>query len=77
MDVMLAAGGGNHDRRISGSPSEGVEPWISSKNRGIAVEAQFRAPFEGMRAVRIDHVVFKLVDVPIGPKMDPSAALKP
>ena len=67
MDIMLAAGGGNQDGRISGASSEGVKPvGVRSKNRGIAVESQFRAPFEGMRAVRVGHVVFELVDVAIG-----------
>ena len=67
MDIMLAAGGRNHDGRISSTPSEGVQPvGIRSKNRGIAVESQFRTPFEGMRASPIDQVVFELVDIPIG-----------
>src|SRR5437016_12245038 len=69
MDIMLAAGGRNHDGRISSTPSEGVQPvGIRSKNRGIAVESQFRSPFEGMRAARVDHVVFELVDVPVRTK---------
>src|SRR5260370_11196501 len=77
MDIMLAAGGGNHDGRISGASSEGVEPvGVRSKNRGIAVESQFRAPFEGMRAVRVDHVVFELVDVPVGTEDGPVSGIE-
>src|SRR5258708_36941178 len=67
MDIMLAASGRNRHGRISRASSKRVEPvGIHSKNRGIAVEAQFRAPFEGMRAVRVGHVVFELIDVAIG-----------
>ena len=77
MDIMLAAGGGNQDGRICGASSEGVKPvGVRSKNRGIAVESQFRAPFEGMRAVRVDHVVFELVDVPVGTEDGPVGGIE-
>src|SRR5882762_303914 len=66
LDVMLAAGGRNQHGRISGASSEGVESiGIHSKNRGIAIETQFRSPLEGMGSARVDHVLFELVDVPV------------
>src|SRR6267143_5260224 len=66
MDIMLAAGGRNQDGRISGASSECVEPvGIHSKNRGIAIEAQLRAPLEGMGSARVGHVLLELVDVPV------------
>src|SRR6266852_1821000 len=66
MDVMLAAGGRNQDGRISGASSERVESiGIRSKNRGIAIEAKFRAPLEGMGSARVGHVLFELVDVTV------------
>src|ERR1700674_696847 len=66
MDIMLAAGGRNQDGRVSGASSERVEPvGIHSKNRDVAIEAQFRAPLEGMRATRVSHVQFELVDVSV------------
>src|SRR6266850_3045793 len=66
MDIVLAARGRNQDGRISRASSERVEPvGIRSKNRGIAVEAQLRAPLDGMRAARIAHVLFELVDVSV------------
>src|SRR6266403_250388 len=66
MNIMLAAGGRNQDRGISGASSERVEPaGIRSKNRRIAVEAQLRAPLEGMGSARVGHVLFDLIDVPV------------
>src|SRR6266403_5510540 len=66
MDIMLAAGGRNQDGRISRASSERVEPvGIRSKNRGIAVEAQLRAPLEGMGSARVGHVLFELIAVPV------------
>src|SRR6267378_2291054 len=65
-DIMLAAGRRNQDGRVSGASSERVEPvGIRTKNRGIAVEAQFRAPLERMGTARVDHVLFELVDVSV------------
>src|SRR5258708_1206050 len=67
MDIMLAASGRNRHGAISRAFSKRVEPGgIQSKNRGIAVEAQFRAPFQGMGAARIDHILLELEDVSIG-----------
>ena len=66
MDIMLAAGGRNENGGICGASPERVEPvGIHSKNRGIAVEAQFRSPLEGMGAARVGHVLFELVDASI------------
>src|SRR6266446_9419071 len=66
VDIMLAAGGRNQGGRISRASSERVEPvGIHTKNGGIAVEAQFRAPLEGMGGARVTHVLFELVDVPV------------
>ena len=66
---MLAAGGRNQDGRISSASSKRVQPvGIRSKNRGIAIETQFRAPFEGMGAVRVDHILLELEDIPVGTK---------
>src|SRR5260370_6199516 len=63
---MLADSRPNQDGRISSSPSEGVKDvGVQSKNRTGAIEAQFRAPFEGMSAVRIDHILLELEDIPI------------
>ena len=67
MDIVLAAGGRNENRGIRRAPTERVESiGIRSKNRGIAIEAQFRAPLEGMGAARVGHVLFELVDVTVG-----------
>src|SRR5437016_2370455 len=67
MNVMLAAGGRNQDGRISSASPKRVLPvGIRSKNRGVAVKAQLRAPFEGMRAAPVNHVFFELINVSIG-----------
>src|SRR5258707_11643562 len=67
MDILRAACGRNRHWRKSRASSKRVEPVeIQSKNRGIAVEAQFRAPFQGMGAARIDHILLELEDVSIG-----------
>src|SRR6266850_6222124 len=66
MDVMLAAGGGYENGGIRSASTKRVESVrIHSKDRGIAVEAQFRTPLEGMRAARVAHVLFELIDVPV------------
>src|SRR6266446_2778561 len=66
MDIMLAAGGRNENGGICSASPERVESvGIHSKNRGIAVEAKFRSPLEGMGAARVGHVLFELVDVSI------------
>src|SRR5438132_5816345 len=67
MNIILAAGRRNQGGRIRGASPKGVLPvGIRSKNRGIAVEAQLRAPFEGMRAAPVNHVFFELINVSIG-----------
>src|SRR5258708_28192921 len=64
---MLAARRPNQDGRISSPPSEGVKAvGVQSENRTVAIEAQFRAPFEAMSAVRIDHILLELEDIPVG-----------
>src|SRR6266853_1455525 len=66
MNVMLAAGGWNQHGRIRGASPKSVEPiGVRSKNRGVAIKAQFRAPFEGMRTTRVNHVLLELVHVSI------------
>src|SRR6266404_1048180 len=66
MDIMLAAGGRNENGGICSASPERVESiGIRSKNRGIAIEAKFRAPLEGMGAARVGHVLFELVDVSV------------
>src|SRR6266403_264214 len=67
MNVMLAAGGWNQHGRIRGASPKRVEPiGIRSKNRGVAIKAQFRAPFEGMRAAPVNHILLELVHVSVG-----------
>src|SRR5438309_7568583 len=67
MNIILAAGRRNQDGRICGASSKRVQAvGIRSKNRGIAIEAQLRAPFEGMRAAPVNHVLLELIDVSIG-----------
>ena len=67
MNIILAAGRRNQDGRICGASSKRVQAvGIRSKNRGIAIEAQLRAPFEGMRAAPVNHVLLELVHVSIG-----------
>src|SRR5882762_3939335 len=74
---MLAARRPNQDGRISSSPSEGVKAvGVQSKNRAIAIEAQFRAPFEGMSAVRIDHILLELEDIPVGTEDGPVGGIE-
>src|SRR5437660_11394786 len=67
MNIILTAGRRNQDGRIRGASAKRVQAvGIRSKNRGIAIKAQFRAPFEGMRAAPVNHVLLELVHVSVG-----------
>ena len=58
MNVVLAAGGGNRHGRVGRSTAKCVDAvGIRPKDRGIAVLANFPAPFQRVGSVQISEIL--------------------
>src|SRR5437868_1838595 len=65
-DVVSSAGGRDVVAGIRRAPAKRIRAVrIYPKHGGIAIDADLKSPFKRMRPAARDHVVLKLIDIPI------------